>query len=131
MLTYNDVWSTFLDNYKVDTKDISQTEEAVYNDIKNAVILYNNRMRTNLICDNASETIANAKTDDERLLIAHYIRLVYLKNSKTLYETLYQPISPDVGIRNYRTQMSSLQTSIKDQESMIESFIFNMQEDFL
>lgn len=131
MLTYEDVWSTFLDNYKVNDGDVPDDDEAIYNDIRNALMLFNNRMRTEFICDDASETIIGAKTFDERILIAHFIRLVYLVNSKTLYETLYQPISPDVGIRNYRTQMVALENSIKRQESLIESFIFNMQEDFL
>lgn len=130
-LTYDDIWSTFLDNYKVSKEDVSSTDEAIYNDIRNGVRLYNNRMRTKFECDDLSETVIGATTDDECILIAHYIRLVYLINSKTLYETLYQPISPDVGIKNYNTQMRALESSIERQESFIESVIFNMQEDFL
>ena len=131
MLTYDNVWATFLDNYKVNDEDIPSDDEAIHNDIRNAVMRYNNRMRTNLICDDTSEIIHGASTNDERMLISHYIRLVYLINSKTLYETLYQPISPDVGIRNYRTQMVSLENSINRQESLIESFIFNAREGFV
>lgn len=131
MLTYDDVWSTFLDNYKINPQDLPQDNLTIYQDIRNAVMRFNNRLRTNIQCDDATETIVGAETNDDRLLIGHYIRLAYLINSKTLYETLYQPLASDVGIRNYRTQMSSLETSIKRQEETIEQFIFNTREDFL
>lgn len=128
MLTYDEIWMTFLDDYKVNAKDVSQTEEKIYDDIRNAVLKYNNRMRTNFECDDTSETVIGACTYDERIIIASYIKLSYLQNSKALYETLYQPISPDVGIRNYNTQISSLANSIRRQEDKIEDMIFNARE---
>ena len=130
-LTYDDVWSTFLDNYKVNDEDLPQHEQTIYNDIRNAVMMYNNRLRTCLQCNDASETIEGATTQDERLLIAHFLKLVYLNNEKVLYESLYQPISPDVGVRNYSSQMNALETSIEKQEDYVEKFIFNTQVDFL
>lgn len=131
MLTYDDVWSSFLDNYKVNDYDLPTTDQAIYNDIRNAVMLYNNRLRTKFICDDASEVIIGAETEDERLLIAHYIRLTFLMNEKTLYESLYQPIAPDIGVRTNNSQMNSLEKSISRQEDFIEKFIFNTQEDFI
>lgn len=131
MLTYDDIWMSFLDVYKVNAKDVSQTEDKIYDDIRNGVMLYNNRMRTKFVADDTSETVIGACTYDERLLIAAYIKLTYLNNSKTVYETLYQPISPDVGIRNYNTQINSLSNSIKRQQDYIEDMIFNAREDLL
>lgn len=131
MLPYDDIWMTFLDMYKVNAKDVSNTDEKIYDDIRFAVSLYNNRMRTRLECDDTSECVKGACGFDTRLLIAAYIKLTYLNNSKTVYETLYQPISPDVGIRNYNTQINSLSNSIKRQEDYIEGMIFNAREDLL
>jgi len=133
MLTYDAVWKTFLDNFKVNDEDLPSDDnhERIYQDIRNAVMRLNNRLRTKLECDDEIEVINGTDSDDYLFLIAHYIRLIYLINEKTLYESLYQPISQDVGIKNYRTQMSSLESSIKRQQSDIESFIFNMSEDFL
>ena len=133
MLTYDDVWKTFLDNYKVNDADLPSDDnvERIYQDIRNAVMRVNNRLRLRLTCDDAQEVINGASSQDLQLLIAHYIRLIYLINSKTLYESLYQPISQDVGIKNYSTQMASLRTSIERQEAFIESAIFNMSDHFL
>lgn len=130
-ITYDELWATFLSNYKVNDADLPNTDEAIYSDIKNAVRFYNNRMRTKLTLDNDYEVINGAESDDEVLIIAHYLRLVFLINEKTLYESLYQPISPDVGIRNYNTQVNSLENSISRQEEYIEKFILNTREDFL
>ena len=133
MLTYDEVWKTFLDNYAVNDADLPSDDnvERIYQDIKNAVMRVNNRLRLRLTCDDAQEVINGANSQDLQLLIAHYIRLIYLINSKTLYESLYQPISQDVGIKNYSTQMASLRTSIERQEAFIESAIFNMSDHFL
>ena len=131
MLTYDEVWSTFLDNYKVNPRDLPQDNPTIYQDIRNAVMQFNNRLRTEAQCDDVTETITGVDTNDDRLLIAQYIKLAYLINSKTLYETLYQPMTADVGLRNYRTQVTSLETSIKRQEETIEKIIFNSREDFL
>ena len=133
MLTYDEVWKTFLDNYAVNDADLPSDDnvERIYQDIRNAVMRVNNRLRLRLTCDDAQEVINGANSQDLQLLIAHYIRLIYLINSKTLYESLYQPISQDVGIKNYSTQMASLRTSIERQEAFIESAIFNMSDHFL
>lgn len=130
-LTYDDVWSTFLDNYKINYEDVAQTEEAIYNDIRNAVMMYNNRLRTEFVCDDTSETIIGASTYDDRLLIANYIKLAYLINNKNLYETLYQPIVSDVSLRDNKNQMRELEYSIRRQEDVIEKLIFNTRGGFL
>lgn len=134
MLTYENVWKTFLDNYMINDADLPSVEEdleRIYQDIRNAVMRTNNRLRTTLVCNDEQEIIEGTNSEDMLFLIAHYIRLIYLINSKTLYESLYQPISQDVGIKNYSTQMTSLRTSIERQEAFIESVIFNMSDDFL
>jgi predicted DNA-binding helix-hairpin-helix protein len=131
IITYDDVWSTFLDNYKVNTVDIPTDEFIIYNDIRNAVMMVNNKLRTKFKADDTSELIIGAETEDDRLIIAHYIKLAYLINEKVVYESLYQPISPDVGVRNYNSQLNSLDKSIARQESYIEYFILNTREDFL
>ena len=87
MLTYDEVWKTFLDNYAVNDADLPSDDnvERIYQDIRNAVMRVNNRLRLKLTCDDAQEVINGADSQDLQLLIAHYIRLIYLINSKTLY----------------------------------------------
>lgn len=131
MLTYDSIWSTFLDDYKVNDADLPQTDERIYQDINNAVRKINNRLRLKLFCNNDIEAVEGTSCNDHLILIAQYIRLIYLNNALVLYTSLYQPISPDVGIKNYSSQMVNLRQAILNQESDIEDYIFNMREDFL
>src|SRR5690606_35292649 len=131
MLLYEEIWMTFLDNYKVNDYDLPTNEERIYNDIKNAVRHFNNRMRTKLVCDNDSLSVEGSDSEDDLHIIAQYIRLIYLQNQKVLLQSLYQPISQDVGIKNYTSQMNAIQNSILNCKTDIEEFIFNTRESFL
>lgn len=130
MITFNEIWTTFLENYTVEEIDLPHPDR-IPEVIKNALRLLNNRMRTNAVCDFASETVNGLTTDDELILLAHYIKLVQLINSKVFYEKLYNPFSADVGVRNFKTQLDSLNNSIKEQEDLIDRIIYNSMEDFL
>jgi len=129
--SYNEIWKTFLNNCKVSDIDLPQTDEQRYEAIRNAVLHFNNRLREDVKCDDSTETVDRKLSDDHLLILAHYIRLIFLINQKTFYESLFQPFSQDVGIRNYNTQMNSLQKSIERQEELIEKLILNMAVDFL
>lgn len=131
MISYDAVWQSFLNNYKASDIDIPQVDEKIYDHIRYAVMLFNNRMRTELICDDASESIIGTSNNDHLLIISHYIRLTFLINDRTYFEKLYQPFSADVGLRNFNTQLNSLKVSIKEQNDFIEKVIFNSMEDFL
>lgn len=132
MIAYDSIWETFLNNYKAEEIDLPSEDEQIYQAIFNAVMLYNNRLRTNGICNHDSESVIGLENNhDTVLLIAHYIKLTFLSNDKTFYEKLWQPLSSDVGLKNFRNQLSSLSSSIKSQEDMIEKFIFNTMEDFI
>lgn len=131
MLTYDDVWSTFLDNYKTDDIDIPQEEAVIYRYIRNAVLLFNNKMRSSATCDDSTETINAVSTDDEKLIIAQYIRLTLLQHTKDFYEKLLQGFEGDVGFKNFSAQLVSVRESVKEQERKINEFIFNTRESFL
>ena len=132
MITYDEIWETFLNNYKAEPIDLPSTNEQIYQFIANAVLLLNNRLRTSYTCDHENEVVNGLDGNaDILLLIAHYIKLTFLKNDLTFFEKLWQPLSSDVGIKNFRVQMSSLTSSIEAQEKAIETFIFNAMEDYL
>lgn len=131
MTTYDQVWQTFLNNYKVPDSDLPKDNEKIYEHIRNAVLHFNNRMRTSSLCNDSLEIIEGFEGDDNLLILTHYIRLVFLKNDKKYYESLWQPFSSDVGLRNFGTQLTSLKSSIKEQEDFIDQVIFNAMEDFL
>ena len=130
MLTYDCIWESFLENYEVEEIDLPH-QDRIPSVIQNALRLFNNRMRTKAICDNASEMVVGISGEDDLILLTHYIKLVQLTNSKVFYEKLYNPFAADVGVRNFKTQLESLNNSIKEQGKLIDSIIFNAMEDFL
>ncbi|MFS0657361.1 hypothetical protein AB1L07_01885 [Niallia alba] len=132
MLTsYDDIWSTFMDNCKTSSLNLPRTNEGMYKAINNASKLFNNRLRADLKCDDEKESINKLLNDDELLILANYIRLVFLRNEKTFHETLFQPFSKDIGVKNYTTQVKNLESSVSDQERVIDMLIMNTEEDFL
>ncbi len=130
MLSYDNIWESFLENYEVEDVDLPHPDR-IPSVIQNALRLFNNRMRTKAVCNNASEMVEGLSGEDDLILLAHYIKLVQLINSKVLYEKLYNPFAADVGVRNFKTQLDSLNNSVKEQEKLIDEIIFNAMEDFI
>lgn len=130
MISYDDIWETFLENYKVEDIDLPHPDQ-IPSVILNALRLFNNRMGTDFKCNHTSEMIEGLTGDNNLILISHYIKLVQLKNSKVLYEKLYNPFAADVGVRNFKTQLDSLNNSIVEQKKFIDELIFNTMEDYV
>lgn len=131
MTSYDQVWQTFLNNCKVSDIDLPQTPEKIYEHIKNAVMHFNNKLRTSVVCDDIMEELNQELSEDHLLILAHYVRYLFLINQKTYFESLWQPFSSDVGLKNFGTQLRSLDTSIKEEKDNIDTLINNMEEDFL
>lgn len=135
MISYDEVWSCFLDNYKVNPSSLPKHQQEIYNDIRNGVRHYNIKMkalgRDTAECHEQSEMITGIDNDDVNLLLlAHFLMLVNLKNSYNLLATTWQVMGADIGTKNFRTQLISLESSIKAQEDKISRFIFDGMEDF-
>lgn len=129
--SYDQIWSTFLNNCKVSDIDLPQFPEQIYESIRNATMHMNNRLRTNLIGDDELEVLNEQLSDDYLLILAHYIRLFFLINQKTYFESLWQPFQKDVGLKNFSSQLKSLEYSVDDEERTIDRLIMNMEDDFL
>lgn len=131
MTSYDQIWTTFLNNCKVSDIDLPQTPEKIYEIIRNGVMHFNNRLREDIVCDDSTETLNRELSNDYLLILAHYIRLIFLINQKTYFESLWQPFAKDVGLKNFSTQLKSLETSIAEEERTIDRLIMNMEDDFL
>ena len=129
--SYDTIWTTFLENCKTPDINLPSTDERKYAVIQNAILLFNNRMRTTIKCDDENETVDTDMSDDQLILLAHYIKLVFLSNEKTYYETLLNPFQKDIGFRNHAAQINSIRGSVTEQEKFIERLIINQTEDFL
>lgn len=131
MTTYDHLWQTFLNNCKVSDIDLPKLPEQIYEQIKNATMYFNNRLRTNVVCDDILEELSEELNEDNLLILANFIRLVFLINQKTYLENLWQPFQSDVGIKNFNSQIKSMENSIKEQKDTIDTLIFNTMEDYL
>lgn len=131
MTTYDMVWKTFLNNCKVSDIDLPKTTEKIYEEIKNGVILFNNRMRTHILCHDDTETLSENLSEDDLIILANFIRLVFLINQETYFQSIFQPFASDIGLKNFGTQLKTLETSIAKQKSFIDYLIINTMEDFL
>lgn len=129
--TFDDVWKCFLNNCKVSDIDLPNANEKIHEAIKNATMYFNNRMRTSIQCDTSIETFSEELSEDTLLILANFIRLTFLTNQRTYFESLWQPFASDVGLRNFGTQLNSLKASVQEQEKKIDNLIINTLEDFL
>lgn len=129
MTTYDELYELFITNCRADGLSLPRTNEQKYNVIKNATMLYNNRLRDNLICDDETETINGELNDDQKLVIAHYIRLTLLKNIRTYKNSIFTTFTQEIGVRNINAQLSSLKDEIEEEENTISMLIFNMTDE--
>lgn len=130
MYTYDDVWDSFLINYKTEAINIPTEKDTIHNLILNSVRRMNNKMNIKITLNYELETVDGLIDDNYLLILAAYIKLLILENEKIYYTTLYQPTNSDIGIRNYNATVSSMSEEIKRQEILIQELIFNMGGDF-
>lgn len=129
MTTYDELYSLFMHNTSTVSLMLPRTIEEQYEAIKNGVMLFNNMLRDELVCNDETETISRDLTDDEKLIIAHYIRLTILKNTKTFKNSLFTTFTQEIGLRNINAQVNSLKDDIENEEKTISKLIFNMSDE--
>lgn len=129
MTTYDELYTLFTTNYSSDGLFLPKTTEQQYNVIKNSVMLYNNRLRENLICDDSTETISGDVSDDKKLIIARFIRLTLLRNTRTFKNSMFDTFTKEIGVKNINSQLSSLKDDIETEENAISMLIFNMTDE--
>ena len=128
MTTYDELYTLFATNYSSDGLFLPRTIEQKYNTIRKAVMLFNNRLRDNLVCDDSMETVDRDLSDDEKLVIARLIRLTLLRNTRTFKNSMFDTFTKEIGVKNINAQLSSLKDDIDAEESAISMLIFNMTD---
>ncbi|MED1863234.1 hypothetical protein P4V41_07180 [Fictibacillus nanhaiensis] len=131
MTSYDEIWESFLNNCKASDIDIPQLPEKIYEAIHNAIRHFNNRLREEMKWDDQAETVDRVMTNDHLLILSHYIRYFFLVNQKTYFQSLFQPFMKDVGVKNFSSQLKSIESSIYEEQKMIDRIIMNSEEDYL
>jgi hypothetical protein len=131
MTTYDEIWSEFLTNCKTSDINLPNTDEKRYSMIKSAIRHYNNRLNDTLKCDDTAETVNRQLTDNELIIIAHYIRLSFFENELINFTTIWTPFTKEIGVRTIKEQMSALSSLVTMENNLIEDLILNSSTDYL
>jgi hypothetical protein len=131
MTTYDELWTTFLNRCKISDIDLPQSDEKIYDTIHGAVLSFNNRLRDDLGYDDTTEQFDRQLNNDELLILAHYIRHHILENQLIFFTNTWQPFQQDIGIKNFSTQLKTLEELVAKEERKIDSLIINTMDDFL
>lgn len=119
MISYNEIYQTFLLNCGYDFDELPQTDSLRYKVIKNAVMHYNqlakkysSRIQGNVICDDGSESINVQLTDNELLILAYIIAENIAKTKLVEFNSLYGTYSSELGFKDYKAQCEIRQYTI-------------------
>ena len=126
--SYDDIYQVFITNCNTVALMMPKTIEQQYDAIRNAVMLYNNRMEDNLRLNDELEVVDRLLTNDELLIIAHYIRLTVLKNTRTYKNSIFTTFTQEIGVRNINSQLNSLRDEIEEENKTIDMLIFNISD---
>jgi len=128
MVSYDVIYQYFINNITIDSLFLPATITLQKEAIKNAVILYNNRMQDTLTCDDTLEVVDQALTDNQILLIANFIKLVLLKNVHTYKSSILYTFTKEIGVKDVQAQLKAAQYDIESQENSINMLIFNADD---
>lgn len=126
--TYNQVYTNFITNTKMDSIDLPQTNQGKYDLIRNSVMLYNNRFRTSITCDDLTETLSVTLTEDQLLIIGQYMRITCLRNNLTYKNSIFNTFTKEIGVKFIDAQVNKLENEIIDCNNMIDSIVFNADD---
>jgi hypothetical protein len=112
----------------MDSIDLPQTAQGKYDIIKNAVMLYNNRFRTSITCDDLTESLNIALTEDQLLIVGQYMRITCLRNNLTYKNSIFNTFTKEIGVKFIDAQVNKLENEIKDCNNMIDFISFNSSE---
>lgn len=132
MITYDELYTLFISTCSMEGLMLPKNDEQRYDVINSAVMRYNNRLRTNLKCDDEKEQITSEVegevSDDAQLIIAHFMRLILLNNALSYKNTIFTTFTKEIGVRNINSQTRSLQAMIENEEKEIDFLVFYADE---
>jgi hypothetical protein len=131
MTSYDDLWVVFLNNVEVSNLDLPQNNNEIHDAIHNAVLHYNNVMETAIECNHVLEAFSTTLSDNQILILAHFLRLVLLKNKLTLFTLTWQPFEKEIGVKNFGTQLKMLESMVAEEKETISQLIINQQDSFM
>ena len=128
MTTYDEIYTYFITNTKVDDLDLPQTDIGKYNLIKTGLLSYNNKFRTDITADDLVEEVSIILDEDQLMIIGQYMRITTLRNTLSYKNSIFTTFTKEMGVKFINGQVSSLNLEIKECERQIDLIIFNADD---
>lgn len=118
--TYNELYETFLLNCGYDFDELPQTDEMRYMMIKNACRRYNqqakkysNRMTSNVVCDDITESLNVVLTSNEVLIFAYMMAEILASTKLVEFTSLWSTFSKETGIKDHKSQVDARKHTVE------------------
>lgn len=130
MTTYDEIFICFIQNCGIDTSRLPTENKKLYEMIRNAISHYNVYLKDEPpIFGIDKEECLNTELDSTRLLILAYcLKYVYLENELVGFEELWSPFQQEVGIKDYRGQISARQDTLERTDKKIVELITSIED---
>lgn len=128
--TYNELYETFLLNCGYDFDELPQTDEMRYMMIKNACRRYNqqakkysNRMTSNVVCDDVTESLNVVLTSNEILVFAYMMAEILASTKLVEFTSIWSVYSKETGFKDYKSQVDARKYTIEEYRRKYTSII--------
>ena len=131
MTTYDELFTQFITISQTDNFNIPTDTQKQYDLIHTSIRKFNSKLKDNLTWDDTTETVSRILTDEEILIIAHYLKLIFTENQLLYYITLWKPFAKELGQVTYKAQVDSLKEVIKSEKEEIEQLTISETTDYI
>lgn len=128
--TYKDIWKKVETIMDVDDYEIPSTLDGRLNLIETGIDIYNEKAYDELSYDRNVEEVGRQLTSNQMAAVANCIKLQTALNMLSNFSSTYSMYQSDIGIRDYKSQVSARQDLVDRQERIVGNLLFAMCEDF-
>ena len=136
MTTYQEVWNLFKAIGRVNDTDLPTSDEGIYAIINASRMTYNSYLDScvdgfiELLQDDTTETFNKDMIEKEKQFLAECIKLTIIVNMYSQFVSDMQVFQSSIGVRDYRSQVSSRETLVKLQEKRIDELLSKLADEF-
>ena len=125
--TYDELFLLFMNICMIPPSKLPPTDQGKYDLINTAVSLFNNKMDVEYVCNDGNENLNVKATPNEKLIIAHYLSLLYFQNEMSFFTAIFSVFQKEIGIKDYQAQVKAKEANILRTEKKIDELITNSQ----
>lgn len=130
MITYDDIYSYFYRNIKVDSFDLPSTIQEQKELVEDGIDEYNIRLDEEVTYDNELEEINAQLTKSQIKFISECMKLIILRHMKEDYISTWEVFQNDIGRKNYKDQLSGRIDLVVSQESVLNRLANKLYDNF-